>query len=173
VYNRAALADLLTREVIQAGCHRRPLALLMLDIDHFKGVNDRLGHVAGDYTLRTLAGLVLQLIRAEDVLGRYGGEEFVVVLPETGVEQGHICAERLRAAVAAHPFEYEGTAFRATMSVGVAGLRPGECLTPSLLLRQADERLYEAKTRGRNRVCSGPPAEPPAENRAADLSPAG
>ncbi len=158
LHNRRALADCLAREVTAATRHRRPLSVAMFDIDHFKAVNDRLGHAAGDLAIKALVATVAALARKEDLLARYGGEEFVLVLPDVGPEQAHKCGERARAAVAAQPFAFEGRSYSITVSVGVAGFRGGEWLLPSELVRRADEQLYQAKHGGRNRVCSARPA---------------
>lgn len=154
VHNRRALTDFLAREVSRAARHRRPLGLLMFDLDRFKAINDRLGHPAGDTTLRTAVARVVDLVRREDFVARYGGEEFAVVLPETGRDQAAACGERLRAVIADRPFEAGGEKFPVTVSVGVAALNELKDPTPDGLIEHADARLYDAKRGGRNRVCA-------------------
>lgn len=170
LHNRRALAERLAREVIAAARHGRPLSVVMFDVDHFKTINDRFGHAAGDRTLKALAAVAAELARREDLLARYGGEEFVLVLPDADPAQAHACGERVRASVAARAFAFEDRTFAVTVSVGTAGFRAGEWLLPTELIRRADEQLYEAKRGGRNRVCSAgrDEARPPAPS-VADL----
>lgn len=139
--------------------HHRPLAALMLDIDHFKSVNDRHGHAAGDDVLRFLGAAVSLQLRASDVAGRTGGEEFALLLPETALEQAAATAERLREAVARTPIPTDeaGAPIPVTVSVGVAALRgAGDSL--DALLARADDALYAAKRAGRN--CVRPAQDP-------------
>lgn len=154
-----ALTTLLNRRGFLAGAqplwstaHRRqrPLSLIMLDLDHFKAINDRFGHGGGDQALQAVARLLTEQSREGDLVGRWGGEEFVVLLPETSVEEARVLAERLRLAIAALPASSCGGA-TLTASLGVAG-RSG---TTSLeqLVAEADRQLYLAKEQGRNRVC--------------------
>jgi diguanylate cyclase (GGDEF)-like protein len=124
----------------------------MLDIDRFKTVNDELGHLAGDFTLRELVSLVKEAIRKEELFARYGGEEFVVVLPETNREGALQMSERLRQLVENHSFQYEDRRYNITVSLGLISTEGDESLTPNDLIKQADERLYQAKHDGRNRV---------------------
>ena len=151
--NRRALTEFLEREVGRARRHRRPLAVALFDVDQFKGINDTLGHLAGDATLRALAARLTPLVREGELLARHGGDEFALALPETGAEAGRACGERLRRAVEEHPFRYESRAYPVTISVGVGALGPGEGVAADLLAR-ADAKLYEAKRTGRNRVCA-------------------
>src|SRR6185436_11318492 len=132
--------------------HRRELCVLMLDIDHFKAVNDRHGHAAGDDVLKLISATFAWGLRDADVCGRIGGEEFAVVLPETGLAQAMQTAERLRLTVAktAVPTDHAPEPLRVTVSVGVAALSDGESLDE--LLARADQSLYQAKRAGRNRV---------------------
>ena len=150
--NSRALMDFLDRELARSCRHGRPLALVMLDIDHFKLVNDDLGHLGGDFALRELAGRVKGNIRREEMFARYGGEEFAIVLPETNRAHAIELCERLRLLIAEEPFRYEGKPFQVTISLGVATTNGETNLTPRELIAQADERLYEAKHQGRNRV---------------------
>ena len=128
--------------------------MLLFDIDHFKAVNDQMGHLGGDFTLRELALRVKGGIRKEELFARYGGEEFAVVLPETTREGAIHIAERIRGLVEAQPFAYEERNYSLTISIGVATTTGEEALTPAELLRQADDRLYQAKRDGRNRVAA-------------------
>jgi diguanylate cyclase (GGDEF)-like protein len=152
VYNRRALDEFLERELARAVRHMRPLAVALFDIDHFKAINDRLGHLAGDRTLTELAARLRPLIRADELLARYGGEEFALVLPESTLERSVACAERFRRAVGERPFGFEGHTYSVTVSAGVGFLTAGTSTTATELLRTADARLYEAKRAGRNCV---------------------
>jgi diguanylate cyclase (GGDEF)-like protein len=153
-HNKRALLEFLDRELARSARHGRPLALVLFDIDHFKAVNDRLGHLGGDFILRELAARIRGGIRKEELFARYGGEEFAVALPETTREGAVLVAERLRTLVEAQPFRYEEQAFEVTISLGVATTSGEETLTPNELFRRADERLYQAKRGGRNRVAA-------------------
>ncbi|RPI63324.1 MAG: diguanylate cyclase, partial [Lysobacterales bacterium] len=130
----------------------------MIDVDHFKSVNDRFGHLAGDEVLRQLADCVSEQVRGSDVSARYGGEEFVVLLPRTGIAAGFLLAERIREAVAAEPFELPaGSRLPVTVSIGVAEHGPADDerdlkVVAARLLAAADVALYEAKAGGRNTV---------------------
>lgn len=152
LHNTRALTEFLDREVTRSGRHGRPLSVLMFDIDRFKGINDTHGHLCGDFVLRELAGCVRETVRKEDLLARSGGEEFVLVLVETGAEEARAAAERVRGLVEAHPFRFETTPIRLTVSVGVATTAGDPAVTPTDLLRIADERMLQAKREGRNRV---------------------
>ena len=130
-------------------------ALLMVDIDHFKRVNDHYGHLAGDHVLRHIVGVLRQRLRASDVLGRYGGEEFMVLLPGTDLHGAAQLAEQLRQAVQATPCEWQGQRIPFTVSIGVAASAdtPADpSRTSEALLQAADQALYRAKDDGRNRV---------------------
>jgi diguanylate cyclase (GGDEF)-like protein len=151
-FNRRYLMEVLAREVARSVRHGRPMAVAMFDVDFFKKINDSLGHVAGDMTLRELAARVSSLVRSDEVFARYGGEEFAVVLTETTRDQAAAFGERVRAAVEAVPFTFEGQTFPVTVSVGVGTTAGGEALTPEGLTQRADDLLYQAKRGGRNRV---------------------
>ena len=124
----------------------------MIDIDHFKEINDTYGHLAGDAVLRDLALLIKGRLRPDDVLGRYGGEEFAAVLPETGADGAGRISEELRRMVEEHSFTQDREEISVTVSIGVAQLRKG--WQGEQLFRAADEMLYAAKREGRNRVRS-------------------
>jgi len=151
VNNKRFLMETLEREIPRARRHQRPLTLVMFDIDHFKHINDTYGHLAGDYVLKELAQLVKGRLRPDDVLGRYGGEEFCVVLPETDLEGGSSIAEELRILVQDHSFVFEQERINVTISLGVAVLQDDNDLTA--FIKSADEHLYAAKRDGRNRTC--------------------
>ena len=124
----------------------------MCDIDHFKQVNDVYGHMYGDLVLRKVSQTLLHGSRASDVVARYGGDEFVVLLCEAGAEQARVAAERLRAAVKSLSFAHPSGSFGVTMSVGVTTSVVGKSVDPAVLLAEADEALYAAKGRGRDCV---------------------
>lgn len=151
-HNRRALLEFLDRELVRSQRHGRPVALILLDIDHFKSINDQFGHLAGDFALRELAQLIRSVVRREDLFARYGGEEFALVLVETGLPQAAEVAERIRRTIEGHVFRYEDSEFRLTVSIGVAATPGGEELTTTEMIRRADEKLYQAKHSGRNRV---------------------
>jgi len=157
--NRRRFMEVAEAELNRARRHRRPLSFVILDIDHFKGINDTLGHAVGDAALSGLAEACRNLLRGSDVLARLGGEEFVVMLPETPIPHASEAAERLRATIAAHVVNGEGIALRITASLGVAQWDPRD-VTLDGVLRRADAAMYLAKTGGRNRVVvAAPPAE--------------
>jgi diguanylate cyclase (GGDEF)-like protein len=128
------------------------LSLILFDIDRFKSINDEMGHLGGDFILRELAAIVKGSIRKEELFARYGGEEFAIVLPETPLENGRLVAERIRVLVERHAFQYEGKSVPITISMGVAATAGEVPLTPTDLIRIADEHLFTAKQTGRNRV---------------------
>jgi len=150
VANRKRLDSLLQDEVPRAARHGRKLSLLMLDIDHFKAINDTHGHLIGDAVLRSLAALLRKRLRPHDTIGRYGGEEFCAVLPETDLPSAVKIAEELRQQVAAHPFAVDGREVRITVSIGAATL--ARDMQADQLYKNADEMLYRAKRAGRNQV---------------------
>ena len=153
VNNRRHFDETLEREYLRARRHTRPLALLVMDIDYFKKINDQYGHLAGDHVLRELAGLVQGRVRRDETVARYGGEEFVVLLPETTLEGAVSLAENLRARIAAHSFVFQNTTIAVSVSVGCAEAMESDSTAPDLF-RRADEHMYRAKKSGRNRVCS-------------------
>jgi diguanylate cyclase (GGDEF)-like protein len=151
VGNKKRLDQVVQKEIPRAVRHARALALLMIDIDHFKDVNDTYGHLAGDSVLRDMASIISKRLRPDDEIGRYGGEEFAAVLPETSLGGAVKIAEDLRKLVESHPFMVEGEQIKITVSIGVADLQPG--MDSKGFFRAADELLYKAKNGGRNRVC--------------------
>ncbi|MCP3100412.1 GGDEF domain-containing protein [Myxococcus sp. K15C18031901] len=151
IYNRRYFDEQLDREISRSRRYERTLSLVLMDIDHFKAVNDRYGHLAGDSVLKQLASTVRTRIRREDVFARYGGEEFGILLPEVALPGAKQLAEKVRRLVEKQRFEFDRQAIPVTISLGVAVL---ESLhrEPGDLVRAADERLFDAKSSGRNRV---------------------
>ncbi len=152
VNNRASMDQCLDREVELAHRHDNELSLLIIDIDHFKEVNDSLGHSAGDAVLKSLVTCIKDTMRVSDMLFRYGGEEFALVLSGTGLDGARQVGERIRAAVQNYPFVYEGKELDLSVSIGVACL--GRRDSSSRLFNKADAALYQAKKAGRNQVHS-------------------
>lgn len=150
--NKRYLMEFLDRELARTMRYQRPLSLVMIDLDRFKIVNDDLGHLAGDFTLREVAACLRGAIRKDELFARYGGEEFAIVLPEATRDATRILAERLRTLVERHHFQYEGRPYAVTISLGLATTLGQEQVTPLDMIRQADENLYQAKRDGRNRV---------------------
>jgi diguanylate cyclase (GGDEF)-like protein len=153
-HNKRYLLEFLDRELARSGRHGRPLALLMMDIDRFKAINEHLGHLGGDFTLRELALGIKKNIRKEDLFARFGGEEFALALVESTHEGAVQVAEQLRQRVASHAFQYEGKSFHVQISIGIAYTEGDVQMTPTELIRRADEKLFQAKRQGRNRVVS-------------------
>ncbi|GAP67201.1 diguanylate cyclase [Mizugakiibacter sediminis] len=151
IANRRALAEHARRMIAEAVRHGREFAVLLIDADHFKRVNDQFGHAGGDSVLCTLVARLQRALRASDVLGRLGGEEFVALLPDTGAAAALETAERVRAAIAADALTVAGQPHALTVSIGVTALQPGDGGLEDLLHR-ADRALYAAKRAGRNRV---------------------
>lgn len=131
-----------------------PLCLIGLDLDRFKSVNDTYGHLAGDLVLKETCRLVRSIVRPQDVLGRFGGEEFFVVLPGCGIEAAVAIAERIRSTIESHSFEFSGTRISVTASLGVCECGR-EMASPEAFIARADELLYRSKREGRNRVTTG------------------
>jgi diguanylate cyclase (GGDEF)-like protein len=152
--NRRAFYDMTGPLWSNAIRHEHPASVMLLDIDHFKRINDAHGHAHGDSVLKALAGVLRQSVRQGDVLARWGGEEFIVFLPETSQHEAVALAERLRAAIAGVPVSYETGATTATASVGVAQRDEDHHPTLDALIASADECLYQAKQQGRDRVAS-------------------
>lgn len=151
-FNRRYVEDVVRRELERSQRYSRPLTVAMLDADHFKNVNDTYGHPVGDDVLRAISDRCRALLRTNDVLGRYGGEEFVVVFPETNLDDARIVAERLRAAIAENPIAVGKHTLKMTVSIGLSTLAPGQ--DAGALLARADAALYAAKNGGRNLVRS-------------------
>ncbi len=152
VHNKRYLLEFLERELSRSARYKRPVALVLFDLDHFKRVNDEHGHLAGDCVLRELAAVARTVIRTEELLARYGGEEFAVVLPEATVEGAAHQAERMRALVEGHAFPIEGAELRLTISLGVVGTDGERDWSAQDLIHLADRKLYQSKKAGRTRV---------------------
>ena len=153
LYNRRYMVSHLDTLMERARESGRPVALLVMDIDHFKDVNDSYGHAVGDEVLKEFAERIKRNVRSIDLAVRYGGEEFVAVLPETDLEAARMVAERLRRNVSEKPFEVSTDEGRITVTVSIGGtVYHGTGIDADGLLRHADEALYAAKNRGRNRV---------------------
>jgi two-component system, cell cycle response regulator len=151
--NRRAAMQHLQREWADVERHGQPLVCMLIDIDHFKQVNDTYGHDAGDRVLRETAQVMSGALRASDIVCRFGGEEFIAICPATGLEIAGKLGDRLRAAIAANTIAVPGFTGSVTVSVGVAGYVPDEVSSITELLKYADEALYAAKEAGRNKVC--------------------
>jgi diguanylate cyclase (GGDEF)-like protein len=161
IWNRRQTLDLLQAEIERARRQRAPLAVIMIDIDHFKQVNDRHGHAAGDAVLRDVAALISRELRPYDALGRIGGEEFLVVAPGVALQDAAALAERVRASVADTPVPWQDLAIRVTMSAGVAPVLPAEDDALDRALARADRALYQAKDAGRDRIIASGDASLP------------
>mgnify|MGYP000892645696 CR=1 FL=1 len=149
LYNRRYLMNVAEREFARVKRFGSPLSALMMDIDHFKSVNDTYGHAAGDQVLVSFANTCQQNIRDIDTLARLGGDEFIIILPETASDQAYIALERLRQALASRPVEYNDQAIPITISCGIASLA-GKAESLDQLMERADQALYRAKQAGRN-----------------------
>nr|WP_295382804.1 GGDEF domain-containing protein [Pseudoxanthomonas sp.] len=152
LYNRRHFIEAVDREIARAMRHQRPLAMCIIDVDLFKPINDRYGHISGDNVLRQIAGILRRHVRNDDSAARIGGEEFAVLLPECDDDAAFGFAERLRQAVADAVFKPGGDAQSITVSIGIAALMPHRD-TCSRMMAAADAALYRAKSEGRNRVC--------------------
>jgi len=149
--NRGGLVDRLSLEIDRTARYKRGLSLLMIDLDHFKQVNDTHGHLVGDCVLSELATVLNKVCRSSDGIGRYGGEEFLIVLPETDINKAQELAERIRIAIMEHVFAKSmSLALSLTCSIGVTEYQQDQ--TFSDILKVVDDVLYQAKSLGRNRV---------------------
>ncbi|MEW6431947.1 MAG: GGDEF domain-containing protein [Myxococcota bacterium] len=153
VSNRRYFEDTLDRELSRCRRYHRSLSLVLVDVDHFKKINDTWGHLAGDAVLKEVATTIRSRIRREDVIARYGGEEFALLLPEIDLKGATAMAEKVRKLVEKHRFAFDGEQIPVTVSCGVAALAK-RTETGATLIKRADEKLYEAKDGGRNRVCA-------------------
>lgn len=150
VHNRRWMSEAFPRVLHRCSLDRAASALMVLDIDHFKLVNDSYGHLVGDAALKALANIMQLNLRPHDLLVRYGGEEFAILLPATGMEDARSIAERLRTTVAANEIQSKDVTFSITVSIGIAAVMPGG--KPEESFAAADRALYRAKSNGRNRV---------------------
>jgi two-component system cell cycle response regulator len=152
--NRRALLDRLEEELERVNRYDLTLGVMMIDVDHFKRINDSRGHVVGDDVLRQLGAMLRAEVRAVDTVARYGGEEFVILLPETALAGAVALAERIRERVAQRDFAEDGSGLRTTISIGVTTLAADDVEDPEGVLTRADAALYRAKDAGRNLVRS-------------------
>ena len=150
LYNRGFFDELITQDIARARRQQWDLSLMMIDIDHFKSINDRYGHPGGDEVLRHVTKAMLQQLRTSDVLCRYGGEEFSLILPQTGTEKSKFVGERIRRAVESTLISYDDAGISVTISIGSAMLKNN--MTSGSLINHADQALYTSKNEGRNRV---------------------
>jgi diguanylate cyclase (GGDEF)-like protein len=153
--NRGAILDYLRREIARTSRLQKTVGVMILDLDHFKGVNDTFGHLAGDQALKRVGNLLQSNFRSYDAAGRFGGEEFLVVLPNCGYTALTLRAEMVRLSMASLQLEFDGRPCSLTTSIGVATLNPNLGESLESLLQRADSALYEAKRYGRNRVGGG------------------
>lgn len=151
IFNRRALLDAGRRILRRQMWDRQPVAVMMFDLDHFKGINDRFGHSTGDRALQVFAETAAANLRATDIIGRLGGEEFAAVLPATSLPSARVAAERVRSAFEAVALKIDGLAVKGTVSIGVAAVLDSDAEIETML-EQADKALYAAKAGGRNRV---------------------
>jgi diguanylate cyclase (GGDEF)-like protein len=151
-YNRRYLDEQLPRELDRAGRYGRRLSVVMCDIDHFKSINDTYGHAAGDAVLRAVGRHLDAHRRAPDWVCRFGGEEFVIVLPETGLDEAMGIADRTRLGLSTLAVDVDGSSISVTASLGVAAFRIGQNDSVSKLLERSDEAMYRSKTSGRDQV---------------------
>ena len=151
--NRAAWSERLDHEISQWQQHGNTLLLAMLDLDHFKRINDNYGHLAGDKVLKIIANVLRKRLRGTDFIARFGGEEFVLLMPDTVPTAGAKLLEKLRASIEACPFHFKGEPVTITISMGLTAFKPGE--HSDLVLKRADQALYRAKHAGRNQVALG------------------
>ena len=164
IYNKRYFLKEMEREMSRSLRYERALSLVMCDIDHFKGINDTYGHLAGDHVLRQVAKRITVHIRRDDIFARYGGEEFALLLPEIPKAQGAKLAEKLRRLIESEAFHFDNISIPVTLSMGIADLAEYLAVThanpdpndinPFQFIKLADDRLYEAKKSGRNRVCA-------------------
>lgn len=162
LFNRRYLQAKLREEKARADRYKRPFSIIMADIDHFKAYNDEHGHHKGDELLKKIASIFRKSVREIDVVCRYGGEEFLILLPETDTKQAQVVAERLRSLVAARTAGDLDSAAPVTISMGIATY-PHHATSPEMTILEADSALYQAKNTGRNRICTPPEKAKPGE----------
>lgn len=151
--NRAAFNDMVMREIKRAERNHHPLSLIFIDVDHFKSINDIYGHACGDLALSSVAGWIKESVRGTDVVFRFGGEEFVVLLAETSASDAGLIAERIRADIESHALAYGMDVLNITASLGVSSLQDNDSMDS--FIKRADAAMYQAKRNGRNRVFQG------------------
>ncbi len=151
LFNRRHFESTIDREFMRAKRYSSDLSIAVFDIDYFKKINDTYGHLCGDYVLKEIAYIALETFRKTDIIFRYGGEEFVVILTETPIDKAVIPLERFRKTIEDYPFFYDNNNIKVTVSIGVETLNP-DIFTSSDLLENADKALYHAKEDGRNKI---------------------
>ena len=151
--NHQHFLELLSQEVSRAERYKHPLSLIMADIDLFKGINDKFGHLAGDRVIKAVAGTLQQEIRESDHVARYGGEEFAIILPDTPIQDAYIAAERIRETIESLLIKHEDHLIQFTMSFGMTSFQMDEGTASDELIKRADRALYQAKNQGRNQCC--------------------
>lgn len=162
LFTKRYFDHLFEQELLRNSRTRRKLACLMMDLDHFKKVNDTHGHLMGSHVLKEVGALILGNLRSQDVVGRYGGEEFIAYLPGLGRVEAWNVANRLREAIGRHPFTYDGKSTHVFISIGVS-IYPMHAENSETLIRIADDALYQAKETGRNKVVLAPEPHPGAK----------
>jgi two-component system cell cycle response regulator len=152
LYNRGAVLDILEKELVRHGREHSAMSIIFADLDHFKRINDEHGHLAGDAVLREVSRRVGGVLRPYDSLGRYGGEELLIVLPACDTDGAAEVAERVRMVVAATPIATDFGTIRSSLSIGIAVAGKGLAIASNALIHLADTALYQAKQNGRNRI---------------------
>jgi two-component system cell cycle response regulator len=153
LYNRRHFEERLGVEAQKSFFSNTPLSLVMVDIDHFKKVNDTFGHTEGDQVLCMISSLLKSSVRKKDTVSRYGGEEFILILPEAGLDESFVIAERIRRLVEKSPFEVGKAQVNLTLSMGISNFPSHRAKSKEELVKMADQALYDAKRGGRNKVC--------------------
>ena len=153
LFNRRYFMEALECEVARAKRYESNMVLCMMDLDHFKRINDSYGHPVGDMVLTETGKMLKKCVRQSDLACRYGGEEFALILPDTHTEKAHMVCERFRKMLTKHQFIYNSSRFQITLSIGIALFNPSNPKTPHNLISRADEALYQAKKSGRNKMC--------------------
>lgn len=181
IWNRRAITDILLRELSRGRRKRQPTGLLIVDVDYFKSINDNYGHLVGDQVLRHLSKRLREVTRNYDSVGRFGGEEFLICLPETDIVSVRTVADRVCSEIRNTQFSADGSRIEVTVSIGMACTRPEDSNASSdsdiascdALIKSADDALYEAKRLGRNRACSSdsPAGTPDTSTRTASYQP--
>ncbi|MFP4662390.1 MAG: diguanylate cyclase [Halanaerobiales bacterium] len=152
LYNHTLLLELLEKEYEKAGREGNPIAFLMIDIDHFKKINDTYGHLAGDKILKEVADILLEYSRQSDIVGRYGGEEFGIILPDISLKGTEKVSERIRSSVEENEFIVDGQSIKLSVSIGICYNDLTNITGCHDMIKEADSALYRAKEKGRNRV---------------------
>lgn len=157
LYNHSLLIELFRKEFSKQQRNHNPLSFVMIDIDHFKKINDTHGHMAGDIVLKELSVILTNSVRLSDIVGRYGGEEFGIVLPEIGHRDSYLLCERIRYNVENTKFTSQNNPIDITVSIGICHKEPVDIISCSEMIKNADDALYTAKNKGRNRIEIYPP----------------